>query len=131
MSMKICIARSLALFMVATFPFQDGRGATVVGSLRDISDRPLNTRLRFSPTNSVLVTPSGLSAGPPVVIQTTNGGFAVALEAGDYVVSVPLIPWRHPFAMAVPPTNGVINITNLLAAPQTYTYTNNLNYAVK
>src|SRR5205823_13479788 len=104
---------------------------TVVGNLTDISLAPLDTKLIFTPTNQVLVTGSGLSAGPPKIIDTTSGAFSLALEAGDYTVSLPLIPWRRPFVISVFATNGTVNITNLLAAPITYTYPNNLNYSVK
>src|SRR2546423_1642786 len=105
--------------------------ATVTGNLTDISVQPLSTKLLFSPTTNVLVTPSGLNAGPPKTIDTTNGAFSLALEAGDYTVSLPLIPWRRPFPISVFATNGTVNITNLLSAPQSYSYTNNLNYTLK
>jgi hypothetical protein len=105
--------------------------ATVTGNLSDISIQPLDTRLLFSPTTNVLITPSGLNAGPPKVVDTTNGAFSLTLEAGDYTVSLPLIPWRRPFPISVFATNGTVNITNLLSAPQAYTYTNNLNYTLK
>src|SRR5882672_6810031 len=98
--------------------------ATVTGTLTDISIQGLNTKLMFAPTNSVLLTPTGLSAGPPKTINTTNGQFTIVLESGDYTVSLPLIPWRLPFAISVFATNGTVNITNLLAPPVTYTYTN-------
>jgi hypothetical protein len=105
--------------------------ATVTGALQDISVQALNTKLVFTPTNEVLLTDSGLSAGPGKVVQTSSGSFNVALEAGDYTVSLPLIPWRRPFVISVMRTNGTVNITNLLANPRTYTYTNNLNYTLK
>jgi len=98
--------------------------ATVTGTLNDISIQGLNTKLMFAPTNNVLLTPTGLSAGPPKTINTTNGQFTIVLESGDYTVSLPLIPWRLPFAISVFATNGTVNITNLLAPPVTYTYTN-------
>jgi len=98
--------------------------AMVTGSLHDISVQALNTKLMFSPTNDVLVTGSGLSAGPPKIVPTANGSFSVPLEAGDYTVSLPLITWRHPFTISVFETNGTVNITNLLNTPRTYTYTN-------
>jgi len=98
--------------------------ATVTGTLNDISIQALNTKLTFAPTNEVLLTGTGLSAGPPRTINTTNGEFGLVLEAGDYTVSLPLIPWRRPFAISVFATNGSVNITNLLAPPHTYTYTN-------
>src|SRR5829696_2484107 len=65
--------------------------ATVVGSLQDISQQGLNTKLTFSPTTNVLLTPNGLSAGPPKSIDAVTGQFSVVLEAGDYVVSLPLV----------------------------------------
>jgi hypothetical protein len=99
--------------------------------LTDISIQPLDTRLLFSPTTNVLVTPAGLNAGPPKVVDTLNGAFTLTLEAGDYTVSLPLIPWRRPFPISVFATNGTVNITNLMSAPQSYTYTNNLNYLLK
>jgi hypothetical protein len=98
--------------------------ATVTGTLTDISLEPLNTKLVFTPTNEVLVTDAGLSAGPARVIDTTNGLFSLALDAGDYTVSLPLVPLRRPFRISVMPTNGTLNLTSLLAAPLTYHYTN-------
>src|SRR5262249_23623820 len=91
----------------------------------------LNTRLTFAPTNDVLLTGTGLNAGPPRTIAATNGQFSIVLEAGDYVVSLPLIPWRRPFAISVFDTNGIVNITNLLSPPRTYTYTTDKSYAVR
>ncbi len=104
--------------------------ATVTGTLTDISLQPLTTKITFAPTNDVLLTAAGLSAGPPKTIDATNGQFSVVLDAGDYTVSLPLVPWRLPFRISVMPTSGTINITNLLAAPKTYTYTNDLNGAL-
>ena len=79
----------------------------------------------FAPTNEVLITATGLSAGPPKAIDTTNGQFTLALEAGDYTVSLPLVPWRKPFSISVPNNTNTYNITNLLTAPRTYVYTGN------
>jgi hypothetical protein len=118
----------LLLLLLTAFSLH---AATVTGYLTDITVGALNTKLTFAPTNDVLVTPSGLSAGPPKVIETASGSFSLTLEAGDYTVSLPLIPWRRPFGIAVPSTNGTLNITNLLTNPHTYTYTNNLSYTVK
>jgi hypothetical protein len=78
----------------------------------------------FTPTTNVLVTGSGLSAGPPKMITTSSGAFSLDLEAGDYTVSLPLITYRAPFRISVFATNGTVNITNLLSPPITYTYTN-------
>jgi hypothetical protein len=99
---------------------------TVTGSLTDISLNALDTTLLFSPTNDVLLTTSGLDAGPPQIIQSVSGQFSISLDAGDYTVTLPLIAWRKPFVISVFNTNQPMNITNLLAAPRTYTYTNNL-----
>src|SRR6476661_8168803 len=117
--------------LLATFNLQLATAATVIGDLKDISIQTLDTKVMFAPTNEVLVTSSGLSAGPPKVIESVNGQFSMVLEAGDYTVTLPLIPWRRAFQISVMDTNGTVNITNLLSAPQTYTYTNNLNYTVK
>jgi hypothetical protein len=76
--------------------------ATVTGHLSDISIQDLNTKMMFAPTNEVLLVGSGLSAGPPRIIDTANGAFSVALDAGDYTVSLPLVTWRHPFCISVP-----------------------------
>jgi hypothetical protein len=65
------------------------------------------------------------------MIESASGDFSVVLEAGDYTVSLPLIPWRHAFGISVMDTNGTVNVTNLLSPPHTYTYTNNLSYTVK
>jgi len=74
----------------------------------------------------VLVTGNGLSAGPPKVVDSVNGQFSIVLEAGDYSVSLPLIPWRQPFGISVMDTNATLNITNVMNVAVTYTYTNNL-----
>ena len=118
----------LSLFLLAA---STARSATVTGTLHDLSLQPLNTKLIFTPTNAVLVTPAGLSAGPPRVIETTNGAFSVVLDAGNYTVSLPLVPTRLPFVISVFDTNGTVPITRVLAAPQTYTYTNNLSFALR
>src|SRR5437899_8581534 len=65
--------------------------ATVTGDLKDISVQALNTKIMFSPTTNVLLTASGLSAGPPRIIDTVSGSFTLDLEAGDYTVSLPLL----------------------------------------
>jgi hypothetical protein len=114
----------LPLLLLATFNLQLATAATVTGNLTDISLSPLNTKLLFSPTNEVLLVPSGLSAGPPRAIDTVSGAFSVPLEGGDYTVSLPLIPWRRAFPISVPDTGATINITNLLSTPRTYIYTN-------
>src|SRR5438132_12041149 len=67
------------------------QGATVTGDLKDISIQALNTKLLFTPTTNVLVVGSGLSAGPPKMIDTVSGSFSVTLDQGDYTVSLPLI----------------------------------------
>src|SRR4030081_1681489 len=123
--------RAVALLLLATCNVQLATAATVVGNLTDISIQALDSKLIFSPTNDVLVTGTGLSAGPPKIIDTTAGAFSVVLEAGDYTVSLPLIPWRRPFVISVLNSGASVNITNLLAAPKTYTYTNNLNFTLK
>ncbi len=114
----------LTTLLLATCNLHLATAATVVGDLKDISIQALDTKLMFAPTNEVLVTPSGLSAGPPKVIDSTGGQFSLVLEAGDYTVSLPLIPWRHAFAISVFETNGTVNITNFLSPPRTYTFTN-------
>jgi hypothetical protein len=118
-----------ALLLVAGLWTLDARlgtllAATVTGNLTDISLAPLNTKLMFAPTDQVLVGSGGLSAGPPRVIDTVNGAFNITLEAGDYNVSLPLAPWRQAFVISVLDTNATYNITNLMAAPRTYLYTN-------
>jgi hypothetical protein len=101
---------------LATFNLQP---ATVIGNLSDISLQPLDTRISFAPTNQVLVTGAGLSAGPPRILQTVNGSFSIVLDAGDYTVSLPLLGWRKPFIISVMNTNGTVNITNL---PMSYPF---------
>lgn len=104
------------------------QGATVTGTLGDIGLSGLQTKITFTPTNVVLIAPGfGLSAGPAVTIDSTNdGSFSVVLDAGDYTVKLPLVPWRSGFGISVPRTNGTINITNLLSGPKTYTYTSSV-----
>src|SRR5690349_537121 len=95
---------------LSTFNLQP---ATIIGNLSDISLQPLDTRISFAPTNQVLVTGSGLSVGPPRILQSTNGSFSIPLDTGDYTVSLPLLGWRKPFIISVLNTNGIVNITNL------------------
>src|SRR5207253_10368713 len=125
---SFCLSRLLLLLGLWTLGFGlwtlSMPAATVTGNLTDLSIQPLNTRILLSPTTNVLLTPSGLNAGPPKVIDSLNGAFSLDLEAGDYTVSLPLIPWRRSFPISVFATNGSVNITNLLSAPQSYTYTN-------
>jgi hypothetical protein len=133
--MKLFLDHRLNILWIALLlticVFAPVRAATVTGTLQDISLQALNTKLTFAPTNEVLLTGAGLNAGPPRTIETVSGQFSIVLEAGDYTVTLPFVPWRKPFAIAVPNTNGTINITNLLSPPHAYTYTNNLNYTVK
>jgi hypothetical protein len=118
----------LRFFWVLGFGIWDfgttATAATVTGNLKDISVQPLTTKLLFTPTTNVLVTGSGLSAGPPKMITTASGAFSLDLEAGDYTVTLPLITYRAPFRISVPDSVSTLNITNLLSPPITYTYTN-------
>src|SRR5712691_13281976 len=88
--------------------------ATITGNLTDLSLAPLNTTLQFNPTNIVLVNSAGLSAGPPKTVDSTNGAFSLVLDAGDYTVCLPLIPWRNCFSISVPAGTNTYNLTNLL-----------------
>jgi hypothetical protein len=120
---KFRVLLSLLFFAICNLPFAIP-AATVTGNLLDLSLSPLNTKLLFSPTNTVLINSAGLSAGPPKIATTTAGAFSIVLDAGDYTVLLPLIPTRSPFRIAVPDTTATINITNLMNPPATYTYTN-------
>ncbi len=111
-------------FMLACALGLRAGAATVSGNLTDISRRAFDTPLVITPVPEVLIGAAGLSAGPARVIETTNGAFEVELEAGDYLVSLPLVPGRKPFAIAVPHTGGLLHLTNLMNPPRTYTYTN-------
>jgi hypothetical protein len=104
--------------------------ATVTGNLTDISLAPFNTKMVFTPTNEVQVSAAGLSAGPPKILDTTNGAFSILLDTGDYAVTLPLVPSRRPFMISVLDTNGTLQITNLISAIPP-TSTNNPNYTVK
>ena len=96
-------------FLTASSP-----AATITGNLLDITGAPLTTQITFSPTNLVLTSAGGLSAGPPRTITATNGTFSIALDPGDYTVCLPLVPWRKCFGISVPASVGTYNITNLL-----------------
>src|ERR1043166_5017641 len=56
-----------AILALSTLNSQTLNSATVTGNLTDISLGPLNTTLQINPTNIVLVSPFGLSAGPPAL----------------------------------------------------------------
>src|SRR5689334_1489119 len=104
------LARTAMLFQLATFNLQLATAATIIGTLQDISQQSLDTRISFAPTNQVLITGGGLSVGPPRILQSTNGSFSIVLDAGDYTVSLPLLGWRKPFIISVLNTNGIVNI---------------------
>jgi len=97
------------------------QGASVWGNLVDIQLGHLETKVTFYPTNLVLVTASGISAGPAITITATNGYFSNRFDCGDYVVSFPLVPWRKSFTITVPCNTNVYNITNLMTEVITYT----------
>ena len=113
------IVRTAMLFQLATCNLQLATAATIIGNLKDISQQSLDTRISFAPTNQVQVTGGGLSVGPPRIIDSTNGAFTIVLDAGEYMVSLPLLGWRKPFIISVLNTNGTVNITNL---PITYPF---------
>src|SRR5437867_4303406 len=52
--------RLLALLLLSTLNYHLSTAATVTGTLNDISIQALDTKLIFTPTNDVLVTPTGL-----------------------------------------------------------------------
>ena len=90
------------------------RAATITGNFTDISLAPLNTKLVFTPTNEISLCSTSLCVGGPKILDTTNGAFSLALEGGDYTVTLPLLTCRKPFCIYVPITNGTLNITNLV-----------------
>jgi hypothetical protein len=96
------------------FGLWTSQSATITGTLTDISTAPLNTKLLFSPTNEILCTSSGISAGPARILDTTNGAFSLTLEAGNYTVTLPSVACRKPFCIYVPVTNATLDITNLV-----------------
>jgi hypothetical protein len=104
--------------------------ATVTGTLVDIGLHPFDTKIVFTPTNEVQVSSAGLSAGPPKVLDTTNGAFSIVLDAGDYAVSLPLISLRRPFMISVTDTNGTLNITNIMSSLPSYP-ANNPDFTVR
>src|SRR5439155_17561363 len=118
------------LLLLATSNMQFATAATVSGTLVDIGLQPFNTKMVFTPTNEVQISGGGLNAGPPRVLDTTNGAFSILLDAGDYAVSLPLVPSRRPFMISVANTNGTLNITNLISNLPLAS-TNNPNYTVK
>src|SRR4051812_40567239 len=99
-----CFLLSALCFLLPTY------AATVTGNLTDISLNALDTKLIFTPTNEVQIGNASLSAGPPKILDTTSGSFSLLLGTGDYTVSLPAIPYRRPFLISVPNTNGTLNI---------------------
>ena len=106
----------LSLFLLSTLNSQlsTSPAATVTGTLTDISQSPLTTKLVFTPTNEISVCSTSLCVGGPRILDTTNGVFSLLLDAGDYTITLPLLTCRKPFCIYVPATNGTLNITNLL-----------------
>lgn len=94
-------------------------GATVVGNTINVSLGALNTALTFTPTNDVLLSQYGISAGPAKTIYSTNtGAFSVPLDAGPYTLSFPLVPWRRAFEILVPDTTNTLQLTNCWLYPK-------------
>lgn len=77
--------------------------ATVTATnAHSILNLPLNTKITFTPTNSVLISNGGLSAGPAITTNIVNGSFSITLDGGPYIVTLPLIQSRDPFCISVP-----------------------------
>jgi len=81
---RFAFCETLFLIQLATciLPPITATAATVTGTLQDISLQSLDTKIMFAPTNGALVTPTGLSAGPPRVIDSVNGAFSVCWKPG-------------------------------------------------
>lgn len=104
----------LLLLAIGYWLFAPARGAIVTGYLEDIGISPMETKITFTPTNAVIVTARGLSAGPPKTVTATNGSFSQVLEGGRYTVCFPLVPSRSCFVIEVPTSTNAVNITNLI-----------------
>jgi len=113
MNIRLIKAIGLVGWLQLASNLQLATAATITGNLKDISQQSIDTRISFAPTNQVMITSSGLSVGPPRIIDSTNGAFSIVLDPGDYTVSLPLLGWRKPFIISVSNTNGTVNITNL------------------
>lgn len=113
----------LALALLSFCILHSSFSSLVTGNVVDVGLNSLTTTMKFTPTNSVLVTGGGLSAGPATNIVTTNGSFSVVLDAGDYWVSFPLVPWRKSFIVHVPAgqTNNITNWVDAAIGPYTNT----------
>lgn len=107
-------SKFLVLLFLLLLP-SPGRTGTLTGTLRDLQLNTLTTPLTFYPTNAVLVTGSGLSAGPALTIYPTNGVFSTVLDAGPYTVCLQLNTWRKCFHLDMPAGTNSYNITNLIS----------------
>jgi len=93
---------------------------TVTGLVNQVTSAALDTYLMFMPGEDILLLNNGLSAGPAKTILSSNGGFSITLDAGNYLVRLPLVPARAAFTIGVPNGTATANITNLIAQPWTY-----------
>lgn len=99
-------------FLLFNFP---SRSAIVYGNLLDLHLSALSTPLTWYPTNTVLISPGGLSAGPAFTVYPTNGAFTNVIDAGPYTVCMQLNTWRSCFHVDVPGGTNAYNITNLIS----------------
>jgi hypothetical protein len=109
-------------FLCSLVAISAGAQTAVFGNLLDITGGTNDTFIEFIPQSEVLIQANGLSSGPARTIRATNGVFSITLNPEGYIVALPKIPSRTPFAIVVPPNAGSINITNLISAPPAYAY---------
>lgn len=103
--------------------------ATVTGNLLNLGLGPLNTQISFTCTNNPQILPGiGIGAGSTILVTPVNGVISTNLGPGGYIVRIP--PYQ--FTIAVPNDTNSHDIGDLATSGVvTYTYTNNLQYAVR
>ena len=115
---------AILIFSVLSVLSCSSRAATITGLVYQVAtDIPLNTKLTFTPTNVVYLSSAGpgLQLGGPLTISITNGVIApTKIDAGDYLVSTPLLQWRKPFPISVWQTTNTLDLTNFLSTPLIY-----------
>jgi hypothetical protein len=110
----------LAALLPGMMPTGRVRAATVTGTIVNTGGTPLVTNVVFAPLSTPQA--AGTDTVPSTVGAVTtgaDGGFSIALNAGDYKVTVGGAA-RDSFIIAVPSGNGVYALNSLITSALSY-----------
>ena len=110
----------VAAILIAGLCWNTSHAATVTGTIVNTGGTPLVTNVVFAPLSTPQA--AGADTVPSTVGAVTtgaDGGFSIALNAGDYKVTVGGAA-RDSFIIAVPAGNGVYALNSLITSALSY-----------